>query len=151
MCRRYGELCSSSTWVSKGFVIFFERHHVGVILDDQRSHGTSIEAKFTGTLTTLQNTAARAILNSDIGVLSAATAFGKTVVAASIIGSRKTSTLILVHRRELMEQWQERLQAFLEVPRNAIGVIGGGKTKEPVTSILPLFRASTIKGMLKPS
>ncbi|WP_340006085.1 DEAD/DEAH box helicase family protein [Paenibacillus sp. FSL K6-0276] len=108
---------------------FFEHNQVKVSLKDQRSSGTSIEAEFTGTLTTLQDTAARAILNRDIGVLSAATAFGKTVVAASIIASRKTNTLILVHRRELMEQWQERLQTFLEVPKQAIGLIGGGKNK----------------------
>lgn len=106
---------------------FFEHNQVKVSLEDRRSSGTSIEAEFSGKLTTLQDTAARAILNRDIGVLSAATAFGKTVVAASIIASRKINTLILVHRRELMEQWQERLQTFLEVPKHSIGMIGGGK------------------------
>ncbi|WP_442950223.1 DEAD/DEAH box helicase family protein [Paenibacillus sp. FSL P4-0081] len=117
---------------------------------DQRSPGTSIEAEFTGTLTTLQDTAARAILNRDIGVLSAATAFGKTVVAASIIASRKTNTLILVHRRELMEQWRERLQTFLEVPKQAIGTIGGGKNKRTGIIDIAVIQSLNYKGNVKP-
>ncbi|ASA25145.1 TOTE conflict system archaeo-eukaryotic primase domain-containing protein [Paenibacillus donghaensis] len=129
---------------------FFEHNHVKVSLVDQRSIGTTIAAEFTGTLTTLQDTAARAILNRDIGVLSAATAFGKTVVAASIIASRKTNTLILVHRRELMEQWQERLQTFLEVPKHSIGVIGGGKNKRTGIIDIAVIQSLNYKGNVKP-
>lgn len=129
---------------------FFEHNQVKASLEDQRSSGTSIEAEFTGTLTTLQDTAARAILNRDIGVLSAATAFGKTVVAASIIASRKTNTLILVHRRELMEQWQERLQTFLEVPKQAIGMIGGGKNKRTGIIDIAVIQSLNYKGDVKP-
>lgn len=129
---------------------FFEQNQVKVSLDDQRSSGTSIEAEFTGTLTTLQDTAAKAILNRDIGVLSAATAFGKTVVAASIIASRKTNTLILVHRRELMEQWQERLQTFLETPKQTIGVIGGGKNKRTGMIDIAVIQSLNYKGDVKP-
>lgn len=129
---------------------FFEHNQVTVSLDDQRTPGIPIEAEFTGTLTTLQDTAARAILNRDIGVLSAATAFGKTVVAACIIASRKTNTLILVHRRELMEQWQERLHTFLEVPKNAIGVIGGGKNKRTGIIDIAVIQSLNYKGNVKP-
>ncbi|MCQ6562248.1 TOTE conflict system archaeo-eukaryotic primase domain-containing protein [Paenibacillus mendelii] len=131
-------------------ISIFEQNQVKVLLDDQRSSGTSIEAEFTGTLTTLQDTAARAILNRDIGVLSAATAFGKTVVAASIIASRKTNTLILVHRRELMEQWQERLQTFLEIPKQAIGMIGGGKKKRTGIIDIAVIQSLNYKGNVKP-
>ncbi|MHA6533828.1 TOTE conflict system archaeo-eukaryotic primase domain-containing protein [Paenibacillus sp. BAC0078] len=129
---------------------FFEHNRVKVSLDDQRSSGASIEAEFTGTLTTLQDTAAGAVLNRDIGVLSAATAFGKTVVAASIIASRKTNTLILVHRRELMEQWQERLQTFLEVPKHSIGMIGGGKNKRTGIIDIAVIQSLNYKGNVKP-
>ncbi|MDQ0194741.1 DEAD/DEAH box helicase family protein [Paenibacillus wynnii] len=129
---------------------FFEQNQVKISLEEQRSSGTSIEAEFTGTLTTLQDTAARAILNRDIGVLSASTAFGKTVGAASIIASRKTNTLILVHRRELMEQWQERLQTFLEVPKQAIGIIGGGKNKRTGIIDIAVIQSLNNKGNVKP-
>jgi superfamily II DNA or RNA helicase len=66
------------------------------------------------------------MLAHETGILSATTAFGKTVVAASIIASRKTNTLVLVHRRELMDQWRERLGAFLNMDKKNIGIIGGG-------------------------
>ena len=51
------------------------------------------------------------------------------MVAASIIASRKVNTLVLVHRRELMDQWKERLSTFLNLDPKDIGVIGGGKEK----------------------
>ncbi|OKP82149.1 DEAD/DEAH box helicase family protein [Paenibacillus sp. P32E] len=129
---------------------FFEHNQITVSIDDQRTPGIPIEAEFTGTLTTLQDTAARAVLSRDIGVLSAATAFGKTVVAASIIASRKTNTLILVHRRELMEQWQERLQTFLEVSQQAIGLIGGGKNKRTGIIDIAVIQSLNYKGNVKP-
>ena len=70
-----------------------------------------------------------ALLQHDTGVLAATTAFGKTVVAAFIIAARKTNTLVLVHRRQLMEQWIARLSTFLDLPASSIGQIGGGKRK----------------------
>jgi superfamily II DNA or RNA helicase len=59
----------------------------------------------------------------------APTAFGKTVTAAAIIARRGVNTLVLVHRTELLKQWQERLQAFLGVGKGVVGTIGGGKAK----------------------
>jgi len=98
-------------------------------LSDERNTGIPLDIEFQDTLSMLQDGAARSMLKHDIGILSATTAFGKTVVAASIIASRKVNTLVLVHRRELMEQWKERLQTFLSLDKKDIGVIGGGKEK----------------------
>lgn len=53
----------------------------------------------------------------DIGVLSATTAFGKTVVAAWLIAKRQVNTLIIVHRKQLQDQWIERLSTFLDIPK----------------------------------
>ena len=69
------------------------------------------------------------MLKTDFGVLSATTAFGKTVIGAWLISKRKVNTLILVHRKQLQEQWIERLSSFLELPQNTIGGIGGGRRK----------------------
>ena len=69
------------------------------------------------------------MLAHDTGVLAATTAFGKTVIAAWLIAQRGVNTLVLVHRRQLLEQWVERLSAFLNVPREAIGRIGGGRAQ----------------------
>ncbi len=97
---------------------------------DERFEGTPIRANFRGELRPEQKSAADAMLQHDIGVLSASTAFGKTVVAAFLIASRAVNTLVLVHRKELLDQWIERLGQFLDIPRNSIGRIGGGK-REP--------------------
>ena len=102
---------------------------VGVDLRDERNPGRSVDTAFLGTLTAEQQAAAAALLEHETGVLSAATGFGKTVVAASVIAARRTSTLVLVHRRQLMEQWIARLAAFLDLPVSAIGRIGGGRRK----------------------
>ena len=99
-------------------------------LRDERNPGRPVKAAFVGKLTEEQKASADALLSHDTGVLSASTAFGKTVVAASLIAARKTNTLVLVHRRQLMDQWIARLGVFLDLPGSAIGRIGGGK-REP--------------------
>ncbi|MEX3901184.1 DEAD/DEAH box helicase family protein [Paraburkholderia sp. BR10954] len=53
----------------------------------------------------------------------------KTVTAAAMIAQRGVNTLVLVHRRELLDQWRERLQSFLALDAREIGTIGGGKSK----------------------
>src|SRR3984893_5253209 len=69
------------------------------------------------------------MLRHDTGVLAATTAFGKTVLAAWLIAQRQVNTLILVHRRQLMDQWIERLSEFLGVPAKTIGCLGSGRKK----------------------
>jgi superfamily II DNA or RNA helicase len=46
-----------------------------------------------------------------------------------IVMEKKQPALIIVHRKQLLEQWQERIQAFLGIPKHEIGIIGLGKTK----------------------
>ncbi len=98
-------------------------------LRDERNCGEPIDVQFVGTLRTDQEAAVVAMLHHDVGVLCAPTAFGKTVTAAAMIARRAVNTLVLVHRTELLKQWQERLQAFLGVDGGVVGTIGGGKAK----------------------
>lgn len=98
-------------------------------LRDERNAGKLIDVRFVGTLRADQEAAVAAMLHHDIGVLCAPTAFGKTVTAAAMIGRRGVNTLVLVHRTELLKQWQERLQTFLGVDGGVVGSIGGGKAK----------------------
>ncbi|HEV7738707.1 MAG TPA: DEAD/DEAH box helicase family protein, partial [Chlamydiales bacterium] len=110
--------------------------------------GAPLKTKFLGKLRDQQEAAATALLKTDIGVLSATTAFGKTVIGAWLIAKRKVNTLVLVHRKQLQEQWIEKLASFLELPANAIGRIGGGKTKSTglidVAVIQSLVRKGTV-------
>ena len=105
----------------------FHELGVRVCLQDERYSGCSIDTTFVGRLRKEQQNAVDALLQHDTGVLAATTAFGKTIVAAFMIATRKTNTLILVHRRQLMEQWLTRLGTFLDLPASSIGQIGGGK------------------------
>ncbi len=106
-----------------------EQNRIQARIQDERVSGCRITAKFTGTLRKDQKSAVREMLKHDTGVLSAPTAFGKTVTAAAIIARRKVSTLVLVHRTELQRQWQERLSSYLDIPKDGLGLIGGGKKK----------------------
>lgn len=96
---------------------------------DERLSGSTIDVVFSGTLRADQVKAVRSMAQHDEGILCAPTAFGKTVVASAIIARRKVSTLILVHRTELLRQWQERLHTFLDFGDIVSGSIGGGKKK----------------------
>ena len=96
---------------------------------DQRNPGQPFNATFQGELRPEQAVAAQAMLAHDTGVLAATTAFGKTVVAAWLIAQRGVNTLVLVHRRQLQQQWVERLSTFLGMPARAIGRIGGGRIR----------------------
>ncbi|MFJ4293493.1 TOTE conflict system archaeo-eukaryotic primase domain-containing protein [Cupriavidus sp. NPDC089707] len=98
-------------------------------LHDERCPGEPIDISFVGTLRLDQEAAIAGMLQHDTGVLCAPTAFGKTVTAAAMIARRGVNTLVLVHRTELLKQWQERLQAFLGIRKGDIGTIGGGKVK----------------------
>ncbi len=97
------------------------------VVRDERYPGQPLHVTFQGELRPEQKVAADAMLAHDTGVLSATTAFGKTVIAAWLIAERGVNTLVLVHRRQLLDQWVERLSVFLDLPATTIGRIGGGR------------------------
>ena len=104
-------------------------HRIKPIVRDERFVGRPIEVEFSGRLRPLQQDAVDAFAQHDEGILCAPTAFGKTAVAAWLIASRKVNTLILVHRQQLLDQWNARLAMFLGLPAKSIGQIGGGTAK----------------------
>ena len=113
----------------EAMVGLLEELGVGVDMRDERYPGRPVDIRFLGELTQEQQSASDALLPHETGVLSAATGFGKTVIAASVIAARGTNALVLVHRRQLMDQWIARLGAFLDLPASEIGRIGGGRRK----------------------
>ena len=104
-------------------------YKIKVSIVDECTKGKPLRTSFKGKLRDKQKEAVKTLRQHEIGVLSATTAFGKTVVAAKMIALRKRSTLILVHRKQLLVQWRERLATFLLVSIDEIGQIGGGKKK----------------------
>ncbi len=106
-----------------------EEHGVALAIDDKRQGGTPLELKFNGALTVLQKEMAQALLEHDVGVLVAPPGIGKTVLGTYLVAQRARSTLILVHRKPLLEQWIAQLAIFLDVDEKQIGRIGGGQRK----------------------
>lgn len=116
---------------------------ISYTISDKRCVGTAIKAEFAGELRESQDKAVDAILQYDNGILSAATAFGKTVVCSNLIEQRKVNTLILLESSSLIEQWEKALTTFLaidaELPKyktktgrtkkrkSLVGVIQGAK------------------------
>ena len=107
-------------------VHLLETSNVNYMFEDKRNKGIEIDARFSGTLHEEQQIAADALLQHENGVLSLPTAFGKTVIGASLIAERKCNTLILVHLHTLFAQWKKSLEQFLEI-QSPIGQIGSGK------------------------
>lgn len=79
----------------------------------------------------------------------ATTAFGKTVIAAWLISQRKVNTLVLVHRRQLLEQWVQRLATFLNLPPKSIGQIGGGRRTPTGMLDVALIQSLSRKGVVQ--
>ena len=101
---------------------------IAIDIDDKREAGNKLKGiGFLGELRGDQKQAVKKLAAHDIGILHAPTAFGKTVTAIGVIAKRRVNTLILTHTRQLVDQWKERLSAFLEGVN--IGVVGGGKRK----------------------
>ncbi|MDR1883299.1 MAG: DEAD/DEAH box helicase family protein [Prevotella sp.] len=123
-------------------VQLLENSNIRHVFDNKQNNGRPVEACFKGTLREEQQSATDALLQYENGILSVPTAFGKTVIGASLIANRKCNTLILVHLQTLCDQWKKSLEQFLEINeslpepekkrgrnkiRSVIGQIGSGK------------------------
>ncbi|MEW1914343.1 histone-like nucleoid-structuring protein Lsr2 [Kitasatospora sp. NPDC085895] len=88
-----------------------------------------IDARFTGELTAVQARAVEAMACHPTGVLVAPPGAGKTVMACALIAAHARPTAVIVNRAELLAQWRERLQAFLDLGEHTVGSLGAGKDR----------------------
>jgi len=115
---------------------------------DKRFGGNPVDLSFHGRLRPEQQSAADALLRHDTGVLSASTAFGKTVVAAYLVASRGVNTLVLVHRKHLLDMWVDRLSQFLGLEPEKIGRIGGGRREPSGLIDVGIIQSLGVKGVV---
>jgi superfamily II DNA or RNA helicase len=119
--------------IPKGFagklIRFCREKNIAVDFKDQRKKNESIPFQFNATLREHQEVAVAAASKKDMGVIVAPPGSGKTIIALKIIANKQQPALIVVHRKQLMEQWMERIQTFLGISKNEIGKIGQGKSK----------------------
>jgi superfamily II DNA or RNA helicase len=137
----------------EGLKNILDFYHITPRVQDKQNHGTPIEVRFQGELYAEQQDAAEAAASSPLGILSASTAFGKTVIALWLIAKRGVNTLILVHRKQLMDQWLERIGQFLTIPKEEIGCFSGTKKKRfgkiDIAVMQSLGRRNTIPEWIK--
>jgi superfamily II DNA or RNA helicase len=115
---------------------------------DERFARVPIDVRFNGNLKPEQQEAAQSMLQHEAGTLAAATAFGKTVVACYMIAARGLNTLVLVHRRQLLDQWVARIAEFLGLPVKEIGQIGGGRRKPGGKIDVAIIQSLSKKGVV---
>lgn len=108
----------------------FQQAGSRLVLTDLRSHSENISFEFHGKLTTKQKEAVQAMLVHDSGVLVAPPGVGKTVMGCYAIVKRRLPTLILAHRKPILEQWRKQLTTLLGVHSSKIGQIGGGRDNQ---------------------
>ncbi|MBT3179086.1 MAG: DEAD/DEAH box helicase family protein [Desulfobacula sp.] len=141
-----------------------KRKNVTLIHEDESNPGKMINIEFRGVLRDEQQSALDALSAHDNGVLSAATAFGKTVIGAKLISIKKVNTLVLVHRQQLLSQWRESLEQFLiineslpELPQkrgrkkeqNLIGHMAAGKDKLSSIVDVAIMQSMNVKGVVR--
>ena len=102
-----------------------EEAGASVTVHDARPTAPRIKWQFSGELRAEQERAVRAMANHDHGVLAAPPGSGKTVMGCALIARHRTSTLVLVHRSVLLDQWRQELMRFLGLKKKEIGVLRG--------------------------
>lgn len=122
-------------------------------IDDKRFAGEKTEISFVGELTNVQEDAYNKLMGKDCGVCVAPPGIGKTVIGINMIAARGVNTLVLVHRKPLLEQWRAQVSSFLNIPIKDVGQIGGGKDKATnlidVAMLQSLVRKGEVDGRIK--
>ena len=104
-------------------------------IEDKSNHGKPISVQFNGVLRNNQQEAVHVLASNNNGVLSATTAFGKTVTAIGLIARRGINTLILVHTKALLDQWVKALEQFLTIDTIPEENEGKRKRRKSLSSI----------------
>lgn len=112
---------------------------------DKRTKVKDIHFIFNAALLKHQKAIMGSVHKKDFGVIVAPPGSGKTVIALKIIADKKQPALIIVHRKQLLEQWVERIESFLKIPKNEIGKIAQGKVKVGKQITIAMIQSFTKK------
>ncbi|OYU84973.1 MAG: restriction endonuclease subunit R [Flavobacterium sp. BFFFF2] len=127
------EESESEIIISRGFIgkllRFCKESQIEFEFADERKLKPIVSFTFTAALRNHQLGVIETVSKKDYGVVVAPPCSGKTVIGLKIIADKRQPALIIVHRKQLLEQWTERIEAFLSIPKRDIGMIGQGKSK----------------------
>ncbi len=122
---------------------YFKAHKATLLMEDKRIKGKIVKPTFGLTMRKEQKVAFDAICKKENAILIAPPGFGKTAIASAIIVKRAVSTLILVHKTTLLEQWLERLVQYFDVDPKSIGQLGKGKKR--ITGLIDIATIQSLR------
>jgi superfamily II DNA or RNA helicase len=129
--RFYDKIRGGGLWIPRGYIrqllSLCKRYRINYRLNDQRHSLPSVGFAFKGQLKTFQRQAVNRMLAKEFGTLSSPTGSGKTIMALYIVAQRRQPSLIIMHTKDLVHQWIDRIHSFLGIPEEDVGLIGGGK------------------------
>jgi superfamily II DNA or RNA helicase len=148
--RFFDKVGSNGLWIPRGYIRHLvnmcRKEGIAYIINDQRRSLPEVNFTFKGKLKPFQKNAVDIVMAKEFGTLSAPTGSGKTVMALFMIAQRKQPTLIIVHTKELAFQWIERIETFLNIPSDQVGLIGSGQrrigNKITVALVQSLYRCA---------
>ncbi|XPS86481.1 Type III endonuclease, res subunit [Desulfosarcina variabilis str. Montpellier] len=114
---------------ARQLIRLLNREHIAYTIDDQRRQLPAVSFDFTGSLKSFQTVAVEAMLKREFGTLSAPTGSGKTIMGLYLIAQRRQPTIIIVHTKDLAHQWIQRIEQFLGIPADQVGLLGAGKKR----------------------
>jgi len=134
--KRYFKLLNEtpeSISIPRGFIgkllRFCKEQQIEYVLEDLRKRAEPVIFKGSIALREYQLPAQQVATKKDFGVIVAPPGSGKTVLSLAIVKDKQQPALILVHRKQLADQWMERIESFLGIPKKDIGRIGQAKNK----------------------
>ena len=143
--RFYDKVGPDGFWIPRGFmrqlILLCRKHDIKYQIDDQRRTLAPVSFDFNGTLRPFQQVAVDRMLAKDFGTLNSATGSGKTIMALYMVARRRQPTLIVVHTKDLAAQWTQRIESFLGIDAENVGLIGGGKKSAGETITIALVQS----------
>lgn len=119
--------------IPRGFVAniitFCKKENLPFNIVDKRKKLDPVDFESEIELMPNQETAIERTIDKDFGVIVSPPGSGKTIIGLEIIAQKRQPALIIVHRKQLFDQWIDRIQNFLKIPKREIGQIGNQKFK----------------------
>jgi superfamily II DNA or RNA helicase len=117
--------------IPRGFVgrlvRFCKEKSIGFEIIDERQKKEEVDFDSNISLYDYQEDALEITYKKDFGVIVAPPGSGKTIMGLELISRKQQPALIIVHRKQLLDQWVERIQSFLGIPKKEIGQIATAK------------------------
>lgn len=127
---RFVEEMENEVIIPRGFIgrliRFCRENKIEYDFRDERKKLSEVSFSFNAKLREYQQAAVESIYKKDLGVIVAPPGSGKTIIGLKIISDKRQPALIVTHRKQIAEQWIERIETFLGIPKNEIGKIGQG-------------------------